>query len=382
MHQRLHVGHHGVQVERPGLQHLPPAEREQLLRQLCGAVGRPDDLAEVAPELAVAVRALQEQRRVAGDPGEQVVEVVGDAAGQPAEALELLRAQELRLEPLALGDVAEEGDVQPREEVGAGRGLGDSDGPIAPLRLPLGEDRAAGNELGPVRLDRVALVRRQELLDLPADQVALGDAQVLAAGGIDVDVAALVVCDEDRIERRVEDGAQLLLVLAQHGLGAFAANRRREQARRRPECIELGRAPGSLRHAVVEADEAPPGAVDEDRDRRDREDVLRVENASLLGGEVAHLAGEELVALPDPGETRKPDFVEAHVLHQRVVELRCDSVGDPFEALARDPLAVGPHAALEQVGAARLGCDPEPSRAGRPRHPARSARRRAGRLRG
>ena len=150
-------------------------------------------------------------------------------------------------------------------------------------------------------LDRGALVRRQELVDLPADQVALGDAEVLAAGGIDVDVAALVVGDEDRVERRVEDGAQLLLVLAQHGLGALAADRGSEQARRRPQRVELGRAPGALRHAVVEADEAPPVAVDEDRHRRDREDVLRVEDLALAVGEVAHLAGEELVALPDSG---------------------------------------------------------------------------------
>ena len=86
-----------------------------------------------------------------------------------------------------------------------------------------------------------SLVRGQELLDLPADQVALGDAEVLAAGGIDVDVAALVVGDEDRVERRVEDGAELLLVLAQRRLGELAARSAAAmQARRRSQRVQLG----------------------------------------------------------------------------------------------------------------------------------------------
>ena len=119
------LGDDRVQVERPRLEHLPAAEGEQLLRQLGGAVGSPLDLAEVAAKLDVAVRALEQQRGVAGDPGQQVVEVVGDAAGEPAEALELLRVQQLRLQPLPLGDVAEEGDVEAGEEVRSRGRLGD-----------------------------------------------------------------------------------------------------------------------------------------------------------------------------------------------------------------------------------------------------------------
>ena len=149
-------------------------------------------------------------------------------------------------------------------------------------------------------------------------------------------------------------------MLAQHGLGELAADGGREQARRRPQRVQLCSAPGSLCRAVVEADEAPPRAVDEDRHGRDREDVLSVEHGPLLRGEVAHLAREELVPLPDPREPGEPDLVEAHVLHQRVVELRRGPVRDPLETLARDSLAVGPETALEQVGPARLGRDPEP----------------------
>ena len=131
------LGEHGVQVERTRLQHLTPPEREQLLRQLGGAVGGALDLAQVARELRVVVRALEQQRRIARDPGQEVVEVVCDAAGEPAEALELLGAQELRLEPLPVGDVAHEGDVEAGDEVRARRRLGDDDGAVRAHRLPL-----------------------------------------------------------------------------------------------------------------------------------------------------------------------------------------------------------------------------------------------------
>ena len=56
LEQPADLGEHRVQVERTRLQHLPPTEREQLLRQLRGPVGRTLDLAQVACELRVAVR--------------------------------------------------------------------------------------------------------------------------------------------------------------------------------------------------------------------------------------------------------------------------------------------------------------------------------------
>ena len=129
-----------------GFEHLPAAEREQLLRQLGRALGRRGRSGRGrARSSSVAVRALEQQRRVAGDPGQEVVEVVRDAAGEAAERLELLRAEELRLEPLALRDVAEEGDVEPGKEVGAGGRLGDSDGirrsAVTPTRRGSGRRR-------------------------------------------------------------------------------------------------------------------------------------------------------------------------------------------------------------------------------------------------
>ncbi len=80
LQERADLGHDGVQVERPGIQHLAPAECEELLRQLGGTVGGTLDLAEVAAKLDVVGCPLEEERGVAGDAGEQVVEVVCDAA--------------------------------------------------------------------------------------------------------------------------------------------------------------------------------------------------------------------------------------------------------------------------------------------------------------
>ena len=49
--------------------------------------------------------ALQQELAVAGDHHEQIVEVVGDAAGEPADGFHLLRLAELLLQGAAFGDV-------------------------------------------------------------------------------------------------------------------------------------------------------------------------------------------------------------------------------------------------------------------------------------
>jgi hypothetical protein len=57
-------------------------------------------LAELAHDVgrAEALGALARQHDVAGDAGEDVVEVVGDAAGELADRLHLLRLAQLALE--------------------------------------------------------------------------------------------------------------------------------------------------------------------------------------------------------------------------------------------------------------------------------------------
>ena len=103
----VHLRDDGVEVEDPRLEHLLPAEGEELAGEGGGALRRLEDL---APPSAAARssrdQAPQDDVAVADDDAEDVVEVVGDAAGQPADRLHLLRLAELLLQPLRLGDVA------------------------------------------------------------------------------------------------------------------------------------------------------------------------------------------------------------------------------------------------------------------------------------
>ena len=103
----LGLGHDGVEVEHLRLDDLLAAEREQLLavsdaadsRRLAGSP------ASVGARRVPAGSASRQQVAVAEDGGQQVVEVVGDTAGQLADGFHLLRLQELGLDPAALGDV-------------------------------------------------------------------------------------------------------------------------------------------------------------------------------------------------------------------------------------------------------------------------------------
>ena len=93
-----------VEVEDDRLEHLLAREREELLGQLRGPCRGALDLVEVARSRADA-DPVAGHAAVAGDHGQQVVEVVRDAARELADGLHLLRLPELALEPLALAHV-------------------------------------------------------------------------------------------------------------------------------------------------------------------------------------------------------------------------------------------------------------------------------------
>jgi len=110
--ERHQAGHHHVEVEYARLQHLLPAERQELPRQGGGPVRRvPDGLHRRARR--DGRRQVLQQVAVAHDDGEQVVEVVGHPGGQPTHRLHLLRLRQLPLQPLALLDLAAQGRVGP-----------------------------------------------------------------------------------------------------------------------------------------------------------------------------------------------------------------------------------------------------------------------------
>ncbi len=95
--QLLDVPDHLVEVDLARLQHLLPAEGQQLTGQARGALRGQEDLVQLlVPALCVA--GPPRHLRIAGDHRQQVVEVVRHPAGQPPDGLHLLRLPQLLLE--------------------------------------------------------------------------------------------------------------------------------------------------------------------------------------------------------------------------------------------------------------------------------------------
>ena len=105
------VAHHHVEIVCAHGHHLATAEHQQLAREVCGALRR---AANVARDLSYAVRQRRihfQQLELHGDGAENVVEVVGDAAGQLADGVHALCMLEALLARELLRDVALDRDV-------------------------------------------------------------------------------------------------------------------------------------------------------------------------------------------------------------------------------------------------------------------------------
>ena len=81
----------GVDVDDARVEHLAAAEGEELARQRRRALGRLLDLEQVVASPIVRREVLEEKLGVAGDRRQEIVEVVGDAAGELAHRLQPLR---------------------------------------------------------------------------------------------------------------------------------------------------------------------------------------------------------------------------------------------------------------------------------------------------
>src|SRR6266481_7152222 len=93
--------HDGIGVDVRFAGRLMPAEGEDLLDEMFRAVAGDDDLLRVFQHFRIRRKILDEESRISQDRGENIVEVVGDAAGQPAHRLHLLRAVQLVLQVAA-----------------------------------------------------------------------------------------------------------------------------------------------------------------------------------------------------------------------------------------------------------------------------------------
>ena len=96
-----------VQVEHLGGDDLLAGERQQVARQRRRRLGRVGHVEQLRPARVVRASGRQAELQTAGDDREEVVEVVRDAARQPADRLHLLRLDQLAFQPLSIGDVRE-----------------------------------------------------------------------------------------------------------------------------------------------------------------------------------------------------------------------------------------------------------------------------------
>ena len=95
-----------IDVDLARLKRLLAREGEQVLGQLRAALGGIVDQLGNGGELGPVGHRVRQNSDRAGDDGEHIVEVVGDAAGQLADGIHLLRLPELGLGGLLLGQVA------------------------------------------------------------------------------------------------------------------------------------------------------------------------------------------------------------------------------------------------------------------------------------
>ena len=135
----LDLGDRVVEVQHARTHDVASAEREELLRERRGPVGRSGDRGDVGAQGVLRGQAAQQDRAMPDHDGEQVVEIVGDAAGQPAHHLHLVRLPQLRLRfvqgrlgPLALRDVYASGKAT-RPPVDLNHGHGHVQPPCLPI---------------------------------------------------------------------------------------------------------------------------------------------------------------------------------------------------------------------------------------------------------
>ncbi len=123
----------GVHIDRRDVEILPVAEGEQLPGQVGRAIGRVADGGERALCLGgIPLCCL----RAEIDDQDEVVEVVGDTAGEMAHGLELLRLPQLQLEALDRGDVDDRTDDVGRHAVVVGLYAGAGEQPAGLAAVP------------------------------------------------------------------------------------------------------------------------------------------------------------------------------------------------------------------------------------------------------
>ena len=110
-----HAGNDFIQIQNARLQHLHAAEGEQLAREGGGALGGLLNLFDVLQRGILAIggatrQAVEKHFSVALHHHQQIIEIVGDAAGEFADGLQFLRLAQLVDELFAVGDIERDAD--------------------------------------------------------------------------------------------------------------------------------------------------------------------------------------------------------------------------------------------------------------------------------
>jgi hypothetical protein len=242
-------------------------EGEELPGELGGPAGGAVDLLELGGgPLGLGAQ----QRRVARDDREQVVEVVRDAAGEAPDRLHATRLLELLLEAALLGDVAddERGRVDASVRV-ADREAGDrrrerrAVAAATALRLVL-ERVARGDPAHQLGVPALPPLLDEHVPPRPADRRLVGPAERPRRGWVPGDDRAVEPEADDRVAGGVDDGREPALLLLRLALLGDVARDRRD--------------PGDL--ALVVLDRA-------DRVREDEPPARAVESRGLVGERLA-----------------------------------------------------------------------------------------------
>ena len=231
-----------VQVHRLALRFFPAGKQQQIFDDSSGALGLFKNAPGFLGRLGVE-RAAEQQLRIAHDPGERVVELMGDSGNQLAERGHFFGLHQFRLNHPFSGNVAIE--LQPADPLAVGAQYR----PAMPLQhQPARQQdfqlipcsfRAAGNNFtpAPFRQPRVA----EALAHFPQQLFEVGklreperiDTQQMSKPRVGKPQAALRVEYHDSAFHRIQDRGQLgVYFLALHAQGLVTEGSRGQRGQR------------------------------------------------------------------------------------------------------------------------------------------------------
>ncbi|MFK4673424.1 hypothetical protein ABIF37_005827 [Bradyrhizobium diazoefficiens] len=200
-----------IDVDLARLERLLAGEGEQVLGQLRAALGGVVDQLGDGGELGTIGDRIRQNTDRAGDDGQHVVEVVGDAAGQLADRIHLLDLPELGFGGLLLGEVAADEEMAPHR---LGPGAHPVQRNLVTIVVIVARLEAALDRAAPGRAHLAArfleVIRVDELDRTVPDHVVRAEAEDVLHTGADLDEIAETIGDQDQILRGLENALALL----------------------------------------------------------------------------------------------------------------------------------------------------------------------------